>query len=132
MRPCPSDLQLIKCSFNVRTAYDVGTQAVAGINAAGDVPTAASSGSVVRAAGKGPGGDCWLLLRSARVEAEELKRDITSVLDQLENLNPANRQYGEALQFEHSQLSELRKMKQVQMEKLADRLSFLDQQPVRL
>lgn len=80
-------------------------------------------------AGKGPGGDCWLLLQSARVEAEDVKRSIASVVRQLQK---ANSQYRETLQFEHRKLWELLTMKEALISSLTHCISDLAKQQISL
>ena len=87
---------------------------------------------MVRAAGKGPGGDCWLLLQSARIEAKELKHDIEDVVIQLQGADPADHHYVEALQFQHRKLWEACMMKQIQIGSLNDCISVIVQQQVSL
>ena len=59
-------------------------------------------------------------------------RDIDSVVLRLQKIKSADRQYGEALQFQHRKLWELRMMKQAEMASLKYSIRDLAQQQVSL
>ena len=79
---------------------------------------------MLRAAGMRPGGERWLLLQSARTEANDLDMEINTVLTNHSRCySEIAREHAKLLHEEHRRLARLRRMKEKQMDMLVRALT---------